>query len=157
MSSLTPQCPMWCAMVDRCGTRLTSWRRSNVSSLTDPTPLCTTRSSRIARSMDSSTGQPLDMFPTLALWLRRPRSMEATTRPLSSRPEHEGHLLAQPRACPRRQPDRPGSDLPEGARHRRTRHRVHDTCRRMHCILHKSPRWTRHNLCDRKRFEGLPH
>merc|ERR1719384_1445760 len=43
-------------------------------------------------------------------------------------PELQGHLLAQPRPCPRRQPDRLGPDLPEGARHHRTGHRVHDPC-----------------------------
>ena len=49
--------------------------RLSASSLTEATPRCTTRSSRIASRMDSSTGPPLDMSPMLASWLRRLRSM----------------------------------------------------------------------------------
>merc|ERR1719419_1179990 len=82
MSSLMPPCQMLSVMEDRCGTRMTNLRKLSVLSLTDLMLVSTMPSSRIVRRRDSLTGHPLVTSATSVSWLRKLRSMAATTRPL---------------------------------------------------------------------------
>ena len=63
-SSSTPQCPMWSATVDACGTTTTNCRTPLPRYPTGVTQRCIRRSSRTAKHADNSIRQPWAACPT---------------------------------------------------------------------------------------------
>merc|ERR1719186_695712 len=80
MSLLMLLCPVLSEMVGQCGTKMTSWRRSSVSSQTGATPPCTRPVWRIVMKMVSLTGPLWDIPAMWGSWPRKLRSMAVMTR-----------------------------------------------------------------------------